>query len=126
MREYPQVRSLLSVSFVTRHCDDCARFSCNDRALLAWCLRCIQTVFEQNLIKDNYIIVKLTAVKNGYLLTCITRLYCRLKCLTHVSVSVVTRPLARLGVCKYMKERTVVRSHLSASIVTRRLTGQEI
>ena len=61
MREYTQVRSLLSVSNVTRHCNDCARFSCNDRALLARCLRCIQTVFEQNLMGDNYIIVKLTA-----------------------------------------------------------------
>ena len=71
-RIHPREKPFKCKNFVTRHCNDCARFSCNDRALLARCLRCIPTVFEQNLIGDNYIIVKLRAVKNGYPLTCIT------------------------------------------------------
>ena len=45
---------------------------------------------------------------------------------SHLSASNVTRPLARQEVSKYMKKDTQVRSHLSASIVTRPLARQEI
>ena len=45
---------------------------------------------------------------------------------SHLSASNVTRRLFRHNIWKYMREYTQVRSHISASIVTRRLSRQEV